>query len=120
MSCSGIETTGSPPTNLTTIRGDSFGFKVRVWQDPDKTVPSDLTDAVVRAQLRLTPDAPDVEAEFGVTITGNEIALALLPTDTAVLPARCVWDIQIDWDGGGTSIQTIAHGVLTVGPDVTR
>jgi hypothetical protein len=53
-------------------------------------------------------------------VEGHEATLTLLPTETAVLPQMCVWDIQVDWDGSGTSIQTVAHGVLTVGPDVTR
>lgn len=119
MSCSSSEALGTQ-VGLSTIRGDSFGFKLRVWQDPDKTIPADLTDAVVMAQLRLTPDSADVEASFHVAITGNEVELTLLPTETAVLPQRSVWDIQVDWDGTATSIQTVTHGVLNVGPDVTR
>lgn len=117
MSCSSIET-GS--VGLSTTRGDTFGFKLRVWQDPDKTIPADLAGATVTAQLRVTPDADDIEATFTVTVTGNEVTLTLLPTETAVLPQMSVWDIQVDWDSTGTSIQTVAHGVLTVGPDVTR
>ena len=120
MSCSSTETGQGAPVTLSTIRGDSFGFKIRVWQDPDKTIPADLTEAVVAAQLRQSPDSEAVEATFHVAISGGEVELTLLPTETAVLPARCVWDVQVDWDGTGTSIQTVAHGVLTVGPDVTR
>lgn len=113
-------TTTGQSVALETIRGDSFGFKIRVWADPDKTIPSDLTDTVVTAQLRQTPDSVDVEASFAVAVTDNEVELTLLPTETAVLPQRCVWDIQFDWTGDGTSIQTVARGTLTVGPDVTR
>jgi hypothetical protein len=119
MSCSSTET-GSPQVNLSTIRGDSFGFLLRVWEDPAKTIPADLSEATVTAQLRQTPDSEAVEASFHVAVEGHEATLTLLPTETAVLPQMCVWDIQVDWDGSGTSIQTVAHGVLTVGPDVTR
>jgi len=119
MSCSSTETSSSG-TGLSTIRGDSFGFLLRVWQDPDKTIPADLSEAVITSQLRLTPDSEEVEAAFNIAVTGNEVALSLLPTETAVLPSRTVWDIQIDWTGDGTSIQTVAHGSLSVGADVTR
>lgn len=119
MSCSSTETSSSG-VGLSTIRGDSFGFLIRVWQDPDKTIPADLSEAVVRAQLRLTPDSEEIEATFATAIAGNEISFTLLPTETATLPQRSVWDVEIDWDGHGTSVQTIAHGSLTVGADVTR
>lgn len=119
MSCSGTDTS-SPEVGLSTIRGDSFGFLVRLWQDPDKTIPADLSEAVITAQLRQTPDSEEIEASFDVAIDANEVRLTLLPTETAVLPQRSVWDVQVDWTGEGSSIQTVAHGVLTVGPDVTR
>lgn len=117
MSCSNTEA-GSEA--LTTTRGDTFGFKLRLWQDLEKTIPADLSSAIVAAQLRQTPDSEEIEATFATEISGHEITLTLLPTQTAVLPQRCVWDIQIDWEGDATSIQTVARGTLTVGPDVTR
>lgn len=120
MSCSSTDTVGPAQVNLVTTRGDSFGFKIRLWQDPAKTVPADLSGATVTAQLRQTPDSTDVEASFTTAISSNEVTLTLLPTETAVLPSRCVWDVQIDWDSGGTSIQTVVRGALVVGPDVTR
>lgn len=108
---------------LSCVRGDSFGFMIRCWQDVEKTVASDFSGATVRAQVRCHPDDTEVVAEFHVTVNGeggNELSLVLLPVETAVLLPTNVWDVQVDWDSSGTSIQTIVSGTLAVGADVTR
>lgn len=119
MSCSGTDTM-SGGVALSTTRGDSFGFLLRVWADPDKTMPSDLSEAAISAQVRETPDSEAIAASFHVGVVTNEVTLSLLPSETAELPPLCVWDIEIDWDGAGTSVQTVARGTLSTTPDVTR
>src|SRR4029450_8134057 len=102
-------------------RGDSLGVLIRLWQDPDHTVPLLLNGALVVAQLRLKADDPDPPIDtFAVSTATNEITLTLTPTQPAALPAKTVWDCQVDWNADGASIQTVLAGTLTLAADVTR
>jgi hypothetical protein len=105
--------------NLPVVRGDSLGVVIRLWEDVDKTVPSDLTGATATAQVRADPDG-DLIGDFSVVVTGNEVSLNLLPAVSQLLPAMSRWDCQVDWASDGVSVQTVAYGSLAAMPDVTR
>lgn len=106
--------------NLAHYRGDTLGVLLRLWHDDAATDPVDLAGATVTAQVRLTADTATAIADFDVETSTNEISLTLPPGDTATLPAKAVWDCQVDWLSDGTSIQTVVAGQLTTTPDVTR
>jgi hypothetical protein len=101
-------------------RGDAFAMLLRLWEDTAKTDPADLSAAIVTAQLRLTVDTSTVVASFEVSVEDNAIHLVLAPAITATMPPKSVFDVQVDWVGDGTSIQTVLAGDFTLAPDVTR
>jgi hypothetical protein len=97
-----------------------MGVLIRLFEDAAKTVPSDLSEATVTAQVRATSEASAVLADFDVAVTGNEISLVLTPAKSRSLPAAAVYDCQVDWQGDDVNVQTVLAGTLTVSPDVTR
>jgi hypothetical protein len=101
-------------------RGDTLGLALVLWEDVAATVPVDLSDSTVTAQVRATVDASSVLAEFAVTTTGNQITLTLTPAQTAVLPLKAVYDVQVDWYSDEAQVQTVLAGDLTTSADVTR
>lgn len=111
----GGPTIGSQPpvTNLALYAGDDFSFTVTVINADDS--PADLSGAQVNAQIRDPYDR--LQASFTPTIQGNVITLSLAGTDSATLAPTGKWDCQLT-DGTGT--HTLAHGAVTVSPDVSR
>jgi hypothetical protein len=105
--------------NITHYRGDTLGMLVRLWEDAEKTTPSDLSASVVTAQVRVTTETPII-GTFDVTVATNEITMVLDPLQSADLPPACVYDIRVDWEGDGKNIQTVLAGDMTITPDVTR
>jgi hypothetical protein len=93
---------------------------LRVWQDENATVPADFSNAVLTAQVRVTPDASDVAAEFDIEVSGNMLTLTLEPKRTRDLGPTNVFDVECDWDGTDTNVQTLLAGSLNVAADVTR
>jgi len=96
-------------------RGDNAGFSVTVLQGGQ---PADFSNAVVRSELRSEPDGA-LLGEWGVTVNGNQLSFALLPKETEQLPTTSRFDIEVDWSGDRTQVQTIAVGVLTCPEDIT-
>lgn len=110
-----------PPTeNLAHYRGDTFTAAVHVWDDDAQTIPSDFTDSAVAAQIRASTSAATIIAAFDLTVAGNTITLRLPPDKAELLPARAVYDVEVDWQGDGVNVQTVIRGAFTAEPDVTR
>jgi hypothetical protein len=103
------------PVNLQIYRGDDFGFMLLVTDEAGE--PVELPGAGALAQVRATPDAAAVLASFDAFVDGNGITLRLTGDMTAVLPRRCVWDVEVILDGWVT---TLAAGSMSVTPDVSR
>lgn len=104
--------------DIAVYQGDSFTLSVQM-QNSDET-PQDLTGATFRSQLRSTHSADTVLAEFTVTVVdaaNGELTLTLTSAQTAVLPTRCVYDLQQQRDA---DIQTILVGAVIVKREVTR
>lgn len=106
--------------DLAAYRGDTLGLQLRVWEDSNKTQPADFSEAVVVAQVRTTPDTADVAAQFDVSISGNTLTLTLDPKQSRELTGKYTYDIEVDWDGTDTSVQTVLAGTISVASDVTR
>jgi hypothetical protein len=80
--------------------------------------PSDLTDYLVRAQVRATPNATLVLATWTPTIVGNTIHLLLLGSESRALPLQTVWDVEITSPAG--VVTTLAAGSISMKAQVTR
>jgi hypothetical protein len=106
--------------SFTHYRGDTLAFSVEVWDDADKTIPSDLSAALVSAQVRESPDDTQVLADLEVTVTGNTVNLVLPPKGARELKASNVFDVQVDWYADDTNVQTVLAGTISAGKDVTR
>ena len=109
-----------PKQSISHYRGDSLGIKITCWLDKDKTQPANFTGTTITSQLREKVDDEDPADEFSVNATGNVVILSLSPTKVTALPDSTVWDVQVDWQSNGVSIQTIAQGSLALTQDVTR
>jgi hypothetical protein len=101
-------------------RGDSLGVAVRLFTDAEKTIPADLDAASVLAQVKSKATDPDPLELFDVDATDNAITLTLTPEQTTSLPNSTVWDVQVDWNSDGVSVQTVVRGSLKLTQDVTR
>jgi hypothetical protein len=106
--------------NISHYRGDSLALQIKLWTDTAKTVPADLSEAIVTAQVRETPDDATIIASFDVEVTGNVINANLSPKSSRDLLAKNFWDLQVDWFGDDSSVQTVVGGGLIAAPDVTR
>jgi hypothetical protein len=102
---------------LSLYRGDSHRWQFRLWADAAKTQPADLTDVVVAAQLRDSPNGTIVQ-ELACTVTTNTIEVVLAAADAATLPAAGAWDLQLTYPN--TDVKTLVAGPVAVRGDVTR
>jgi hypothetical protein len=102
--------------DLVLYQGDCFTMVLIVF-DADG-LPADLSGAVAKSQIRLTPPHPDVLASFVCAVTANEVELYLSHPESTGLPVRAVWDCQITLPDG--CVQTLCFGNVTVQPEVTR
>jgi hypothetical protein len=101
-------------------RGDSLQLALRVWEDADRSIPADLSEATVTAQVRTSVEAPNVSAEFAVLVEGNLLTLTLSPKQTRDLAPQNVFDVEIDWLSDDTQVQTVVAGSIAVAGDVSR
>jgi uncharacterized protein YfaS (alpha-2-macroglobulin family) len=110
------QSVGSLPqvVNLVLYEGDDFYLTLTVT-DVDGG-PVDFSGATAMAQVRTTVSDPS-DVAFVPTISGNEIELHLPSTATTGLRSG-VWDCQVTYESG--DVQTLAHGSVTVTPQVTR
>jgi len=100
--------------------GDNETVQVRLWADAAKTVPLSTTGLTFSAMFRKSRTGSDTWA-IGVVLTAGTPPYLTLTFDdavTAVLPAKCVWDLQVvDSLGNPTTWIT---GDVFVQKDVTR
>ena len=103
--------------DLTIVSGDSFSREIIV-EENDGT-PIDLTGLTGYAQIR-TRAGGGLLADFTVVIVPLEgkITISLDTTQTAALPGKGVWDLELN--GGATNTHTIVTGCICVLPDVTE
>jgi hypothetical protein len=103
--------------DLDLYRGDTLRLQLRLWNDEDRTDPTDLDGVVASSQIRVRPDAePAVELTCAVTLP-NVIDATLDSDLSRTLPKKGVWDLQLAFPGG--DVFTPIAGKVTVKPDVT-
>src|SRR5262245_38286331 len=101
---------------LELYRGDTARWIVRCWDDAAHTMPTDLTGATARAQLRDAPDGALITSPV-CTLDANAITLVLAPDITATMPAYGWWDVELVQASG--DVYTLVRGTVTVTPDIT-
>lgn len=106
--------------DLSLYRGDSYTWQFVLWQDEDKTIPTDLTDVVAAAQIRAKPGAtPIIVLECEVTAP-NIVTVQLTPE--AWEDSSCIvvgmWDLELTYLDG--TVQTVIAGKVRITADVTR
>lgn len=101
---------------LAIYRGDTNRWRLLLWHDKAKTLPVDLTDVTVAAEVRNVPGGRDItEIETLVTLP-NTIDLTLLESESRTVVARGSWDLQLTMSDG--SIYTVLAGPVVTTPDV--
>lgn len=107
--------------NLALYRGDDFDLDVIVTDASGQ--PFDLTGHTAAAEIRADTVTDEVMATFTCTISTNVVHLHLDDLESAKLAGNGVWDVQITSAGGAGPagvVTTLAHGTVTITPDVTR
>jgi hypothetical protein len=95
-------------------RGGDFILYTRLWQDTAKTIPMDMTDAIVGATVEISQTDGTLLGNFSVA-TGSEPASFVLTLEQAIvdaLPASCWWRLRLTKTATGTT--TLAEGSVTV------
>lgn len=105
--------------NLSLYRGDTFEWRVNLWQDSAQQVPVNLAGSTAKAQWRDRPGGSTfIDLPLVITLP-NTIDLAV---DTVVWnhvppPANGVWDLQIT--DANSRILTVLLGSIEITQDVT-
>lgn len=103
---------------LVIYRGDTYRWRFTLWADPQRTVPVDLTDVAVKAEIRDKP-AGGVLGVIGCTVVlPNFIDGVLTAEASAALPPKGVWDLELTFSAG--DVRTVLAGAVTVTADVTN
>lgn len=106
--------------NLALVRGDSLTLLVHLWQDAEHTIPADLSQATLTAQVREDYDDTEVIGEFDVTVDGGDITLTWPPKYSRGLPPVAHWDLEVDWYSDDHKVQTMLAGAVAAEKDVSR
>lgn len=83
--------------------------------------PLDLTNYLVKAQIRTYPESPVLSAEFTVTTvtaTTGVVTLSLTSDQTEDLPLKSFWDVQV-YKADGSFNQTYVRGLVFANRAVT-
>jgi len=110
------------PYNLVFYQGDDYELVFRLKNKGTGT-PVNLTGAVPKADIRITPPDTTVKVSFTATLlspTDGTVRLALTGTQTAALAAGqpLVYDAQLKWPDN--KVKTYLAGTINVLPEVTR
>ncbi len=114
-------------------QGSTWTRKISLFTDCEKFVPLDLTDCIIRGQIRSTANSSVVIATFNVFINPDptlgtailnltKVQTSAIPCDISVDALRSLteycYDIELEFSDG--SVERIMQGVIGVSPEVTR
>jgi hypothetical protein len=108
-------TPGNYPLIL--YRGDTYRWQFKLWQDHEKTIPTDLAGVTVKSQFRAQLGGAVVFTLPCVVTLPNIINATLLAADCAALPQAAVWDLELTYADG--TVATPLAGDVRVRQDVT-
>jgi len=104
--------------NLRLYRGDDRGIQFTFTDS--SSAPIALPTSTWTSQIRAAVGAADVLASFTVDASQaatGVVKISLAHTDSATLPARCVYDLQVNSAG---SITTYIQGSISMDGEVTQ
>lgn len=100
-------------------RGDSYSITFTLTDGVDPYEPEgDLFAQIRPARLAANATAGDPIVEFAVTVTVNEVTIALTDAQTATIPDSAYWDLQERLDAD--TVRTWFTGKVKAWGDVTR
>jgi hypothetical protein len=98
-------------------RGDTYRWTIKLWVDPNKTQPADLSGVTAKAEIRERPAGTNITV-MPCTVTQPNIIDMVLSSDACrALPARGVWDLQLTYASG--DVATVIAGPVVLTDDVT-
>lgn len=103
--------------DLNIYQGDDLVLDVTVMDNAVPPAPFDLTGYTAEAQLRAATDSVS-SVDMTATVLANVVTVTLAAADSATLPLKGVWDVQVTSATG--VITTLAGGKFTLYGDVTR
>jgi len=108
-----------PPANfkMSWYRGDSYGYRFKLWQDAEKTQPYDLTGATVKSEVRDKPGGVVLATLTTVIVEPNFVDLKVTPAMSKASFPKGEWDLEITFANG--DVNTPIRGPVTVDADVT-
>lgn len=102
---------------LDIYRGDTQRWRFSLWDDTEKTQPSDLANVTAQAQIRDRPGSQAI-TDLACQITlPNTIDMTLSAVASRGLPEEGRWDLELTYAGG--DVVTLLAGPVTVTPDIT-
>jgi hypothetical protein len=105
--------------DLELYRGDYHAWRFRLWDDKEKTQPTNLTDAVAEAEIRDRYHGSSIVYLECEIVLPNFVDMRMWPEMWAGFPsAGGVWDLEITFPGN--VVQTKMAGEVTVTQDVTN
>lgn len=102
---------------LDIYRGDTARWQFKLWADPEKTDPVDLTGVVAKAEIRDKSGGSKISELACVITTPNTINMTLDAATSRALPNKGFWDLQLTYPSN--DVNTILSGAVTVTPDIT-
>jgi hypothetical protein len=105
--------------SLRVYRGDTTVWNFTLWADAEKTIPIDLTNMLVAAEIRTSTGAEPATPLALVVTLPNQIMATLSPAASRPLPASARWDLQLTEPANGR-VSTILAGTVSVSGDITE
>jgi hypothetical protein len=102
---------------LTLYKGDTARWQFKLWTDPNRTSPADLTGVIPKAEIRDKPGGALILAMSCSLELPNIVNMMLSATQSATLPNKGSWDLQLTYPSG--DVTTVLAGAITVTTDVT-
>jgi hypothetical protein len=102
---------------LTLYHGDTYRWTFVLWADADKTLPADLANVTVKAEIRDKPGGAKVTPLATTIIQPNAILLEIDAETSKAIPLAGAWDLQLTYATG--EVATVLAGVVAVTMDVT-
>jgi hypothetical protein len=106
--------------DLSLYRGDSYSWQFDLWDDVDKTQPSDLTGVTAKAEIRDRPAGSTIMPLTCTVNLPNHVVVAM-PASTwgSWTLRKGSWDLQLTYPNTPADVVTILAGDVAVTIDVT-
>jgi hypothetical protein len=103
--------------DLSLYRGDTGEWRFVLWEDPEMTIPVDLTGVMAKSEIR-DKSGGTLIVDLGCTvIPPNSVDVVLAAADSLECPSKGVWDLQLTY--ADSSVHTVIGGDVTTTADVT-